>query len=111
MRWNSSCGSCVKADNDDTQMMYVLSLILTPHRHSEPSFIEAQWTAFFKDSQTPALHLALVLFTWHQVVFFGRYLLFYICDFIPSLAKYKIQPVRLCNVNKRRTRPFRKING
>ena len=33
----------------------------------------------------------LLSFTVHEIVYFGRFLPFYLCDFIPSLRKYKIQ--------------------
>ena len=59
----------------------------------QPTFLEEKWVSFFKDSEYPAVKLALLLFVWHQIVFIGRYIPFYICDFIPFFRKYKIQAV------------------
>ena len=45
------------------------------------------------------LTLTLVTFVFHEIVYFGRFVPFWICDFIPALKKYKIQQVR-CSRSK-----------
>ncbi|KAJ3278479.1 C-4 sterol methyl oxidase [Borealophlyctis nickersoniae] len=59
----------------------------------EPNYLERQWLNLFDGSDYTAIRLALVLFAWHEFVFFGRFLPYYICDFIPYFRKYKIQDV------------------
>ncbi|KAI9105851.1 hypothetical protein DFS34DRAFT_589130 [Phlyctochytrium arcticum] len=56
-----------------------------------PTWAERHWLSLFEDAEYPALKLALVLFAWHEIVFFGRFLPYYIMDHIPFFQKYKIQ--------------------
>lgn len=59
------------------------------------TFLEKQWVSLFQDSEYPAVKLALVLFAWHEFVFYARYLPFVACDYIPYFRQYKIQQVRV----------------
>ncbi|KAJ3168076.1 C-4 sterol methyl oxidase [Geranomyces variabilis] len=59
-----------------------------------PTFLERHWLGLFQDSSYPALKLALVLFAWMEIVFFGRFLPYYITDQIPFFQKYKIQDTK-----------------
>jgi len=60
----------------------------------EPNFAERWWFGLFEGSDYKPVKLALILFAWHEFVFFGRFLPYYICDFIPALRKYKIQEAK-----------------
>ena len=62
------------------------------------TFLEKQWVSLFADSEYPAIKLALVLFAWHEFVFYARYLPFVACDYIPFFRQYKIQPVCLLHL-------------
>jgi hypothetical protein len=65
--------------------------------HSQQlTFLEKQWLDLFQDAEYPAIKLALVLFTWYELVYYGRYLMYFCCDFIPFLRQYKIQGVSSC---------------
>merc|ERR1719215_2140098 len=55
------------------------------------TWMEHQWQQLFEGSENPTVRLAIVLFTWHQIVFVGRYIPYVICDHIPFLRKYRIQ--------------------
>ncbi|TPX54413.1 hypothetical protein PhCBS80983_g05938 [Powellomyces hirtus] len=55
------------------------------------TFLERHWLGLFEHASYPALKLALVLFAWMEIVFFGRFLPYYIMDKIPFFQKYKIQ--------------------
>ncbi|KAI9332836.1 hypothetical protein BDR26DRAFT_912353 [Obelidium mucronatum] len=45
----------------------------------------------FQGGVNPSLKLAVILFIWHEFVFFSRYLPYVVLDHIPSFKKYKIQ--------------------
>jgi len=60
----------------------------------DPNFAERIWFGLFEGSEHKAIKLALILFTWHELVFFGRFLPYYLCDFVPALRKYKIQDTK-----------------
>ncbi|KAJ3306529.1 C-4 sterol methyl oxidase [Kappamyces sp. JEL0829] len=61
-------------------------------RHSL-TITEAAWHQLTSGSPDYLyLRMGIFLFCFHQVVFFGRFLPYYIADFIPSLQKYKLQP-------------------
>ncbi|TPX66727.1 hypothetical protein SpCBS45565_g04268 [Spizellomyces sp. 'palustris'] len=62
--------------------------------HYTPTYLERQWVGLFENASHPALKLALVLFIWHEVVFFGRFLPYYIMDQIPFFKKWKIQEAK-----------------
>ncbi|KAJ3304727.1 C-4 sterol methyl oxidase [Kappamyces sp. JEL0829] len=55
------------------------------------TWAEQEWLNLFKDSKYPVARLAIVLFIWHEICFFGRYIPYVFCDHIPYLKKYRIQ--------------------
>ncbi|KAJ3327105.1 C-4 sterol methyl oxidase [Blyttiomyces sp. JEL0837] len=61
----------------------------------QPNAIESLWLGMFEglSSTEQAVKLAVVLFIWHEVVYFGRYLPYMIMDYIPYFQKWKIQTV------------------
>jgi len=60
--------------------------------HHELSALEAQWLWLYSLHSNPILVTAAIAFILHEVVFFGGWIPFMICDYIPSLQKYKLQP-------------------
>jgi methylsterol monooxygenase len=56
------------------------------------SNIEHQWESLF-EGRNPVLVTGVLAFTMHEFVYFGRFIPFLICDYVPSFNKYKIQPV------------------
>ncbi|KAJ3111075.1 C-4 sterol methyl oxidase [Phlyctochytrium bullatum] len=62
-----------------------------------PNVFEAAWLKLFENSTQPAVTLAIVLFIWHEIVYFGRFLPYMIMDRIPYFQKYKIQPTENTN--------------
>jgi hypothetical protein len=67
----------------------------------DTGYLQAQWDGFFEASEHPSLSLALVLFSWYEIVFYGRYLPFLLCDHIPFFRQYKIQTVISCPMEGR----------
>ncbi|KAJ3205420.1 C-4 sterol methyl oxidase [Dinochytrium kinnereticum] len=60
----------------------------------QPNVFEAAWLRLFENSSNPAVTLAVVMFIWHEIVYFGRFLPYWILDQIPYFQRYKIQPVQ-----------------
>ncbi|KAJ3102808.1 C-4 sterol methyl oxidase [Phlyctochytrium planicorne] len=58
-----------------------------------PNVFESAWLKLFENNEHPAITLAFVLFIWHEVVYFGRFLPYMILDKIPYFQRYRIQPV------------------
>lgn len=56
------------------------------------SWAEKHWTEMY-EGRNEIFVTGMVAFIMHEVVYFGRYLPFFICDFIPAFQKYKLQPV------------------
>ncbi|KAJ2854254.1 C-4 sterol methyl oxidase [Coemansia erecta] len=56
-----------------------------------PTWAERTWFSFF-EGRNEAVTFGIIAFIVHQTVYYGRYLPYYICDFMPSMAKYKLQP-------------------
>ncbi|KAI8911490.1 hypothetical protein EDD86DRAFT_202536 [Gorgonomyces haynaldii] len=61
----------------------------------QPNFLEQTWLQLFDGSEYPSIRVAVVLFIWHEIVFFGRYLPFWIADQIPFFQQYRIQPDKI----------------
>ena len=57
------------------------------------TWTEQQWKGLFEGAENPTVRLASVLFAWHQIVFWGRYIPYVICDHIAWFRKYRIQHV------------------
>ncbi|KAI8920092.1 hypothetical protein DFJ77DRAFT_507425 [Powellomyces hirtus] len=58
------------------------------------STIEAYWQSFFTNTDHPGVLLAVSLFAWHELVFFGRFFPYWVMDQIPYFQKYKIQEAK-----------------
>ncbi|KAI7872207.1 hypothetical protein BDF14DRAFT_1757870 [Spinellus fusiger] len=56
----------------------------------ELNWCETQWMNMYQD-RNPLIVTGIFAFLMHEVVYFGRFLPFFICDFIPSFQRYKIQ--------------------
>ncbi|KAI8886205.1 hypothetical protein K501DRAFT_321967 [Backusella circina FSU 941] len=55
------------------------------------SNIEDQWESLFTD-RNPVMVTGILAFGMHEFVYFGRFIPFLICDYVPFFNKYKIQP-------------------
>ena len=51
------------------------------------------WINYFNSFESELVATAIIAFLMHEIVYFGRCLPFIIADYIPSFAKYKLQPV------------------
>ncbi|KAJ1675479.1 C-4 sterol methyl oxidase [Spiromyces aspiralis] len=60
----------------------------------EPNFVERWWLSLF-EGRNEWVVFTLVAFIMHELVYFGRYVPFWVCDYIPALQKYKIQQNKL----------------
>lgn len=54
------------------------------------SLVEQYWAEMYKD-RNPVVVTTLLSFMLHEVVYVGRYVPFFLCDYIPALRQYKIQ--------------------
>lgn len=61
--------------------------------YEELNFVEKAWTNYFNLFEKEAIATAIIAFVLHEIVYFGRCAPFIIVDYIPSFAKYKLQPV------------------
>ncbi|KAJ3069845.1 C-4 sterol methyl oxidase [Podochytrium sp. JEL0797] len=61
-----------------------------------PNSAELAWLSLFTEGgMNPSLKLAVILFLWHEFVFYSRYFPYAVLDFIPSFKKYRIQPDKI----------------
>ncbi|PWA00255.1 hypothetical protein BB558_003696 [Smittium angustum] len=56
-----------------------------------PTKYEALWLSLF-EGRNEALVFCAIAFIHHMIFYYGRYLPYYIADYIPSLQKYRLQP-------------------
>lgn len=56
-----------------------------------PTWTERTWLSFF-EGRNEAITFGIIAFLVHQTVYYGRYLPYLICDYIPAMQKYKLQP-------------------
>lgn len=54
------------------------------------NWLENQWEQLY-EGRNPLLVTGVVAFVMHELVYFGRFLPFLLCDFIPYFKQYKIQ--------------------
>ncbi|KAG2191154.1 hypothetical protein INT46_001414 [Mucor plumbeus] len=54
------------------------------------NWLENQWEEIYK-GRNPLLVTGTIAFVMHEIVYFGRFLPFLLCDFIPYFKQYKIQ--------------------
>ncbi|KAI9030788.1 hypothetical protein CLU79DRAFT_731489 [Phycomyces nitens] len=67
------------------------STLTTPY---ELSWLENQWAAMYHD-RNPLVVTGIFAFVLHELVYFGRFIPFLICDFIPYFQRYKLQPNKI----------------
>ncbi|KAI8320098.1 hypothetical protein GQ54DRAFT_298883 [Martensiomyces pterosporus] len=58
-----------------------------------PTWAERTWLSLF-EGRSEALTFGLIAFIVHETVYYGRYIPYWICDYIPAMQKYKLQPDR-----------------
>lgn len=58
----------------------------------ELNWIESLWEGMY-EGRDPLIVTGVFAFLMHEIVYFGRFLPFLICDFIPYFQRYKLQPV------------------
>ncbi|KAJ3249806.1 C-4 sterol methyl oxidase [Chytriomyces hyalinus] len=56
-----------------------------------PNALEQLWFNIFSGDMNPTIKLALILFAWHEFVFYSRFFPYLILDQIPYFRQYKIQ--------------------
>lgn len=59
------------------------------------NWVESKWEQMY-EGRNPLLVTGVFAFLMHEFVYFGRFIPFLICDFIPYFQKYKLQQVRKC---------------
>ncbi|KAJ2693667.1 C-4 sterol methyl oxidase, partial [Coemansia spiralis] len=58
-----------------------------------PNWFEQVWLSMF-DGRNELLAFTAIAFLMHELVYFGRYLPFLVCDYIPWMRTYKIQEAK-----------------
>lgn len=71
----------------------------------ELNWVETQWEQMY-EGRNPLLVTGVFAFLMHEFVYFGRFVPFLICDFIPYFQKYKLQEVKQCFTMDRLTVMF-----
>ena len=56
------------------------------------TYVESLWEGMY-EGRNPLVVTGIFAFLMHEIVYFGRFIPFLICDFIPYFNKYKLQPV------------------
>jgi methylsterol monooxygenase len=56
------------------------------------SWLETQWEQMY-EGRNPLIVTGIFAFLMHELVYFGRFIPFLICDFIPYFQRYKLQQV------------------
>lgn len=59
----------------------------------EFNWLETKWEQMY-EGRNPLIVTGVFAFLMHELVYFGRFIPFLICDFIPYFQKYKLQEVR-----------------
>ncbi|KAI9252962.1 hypothetical protein BDA99DRAFT_443794 [Phascolomyces articulosus] len=55
------------------------------------NYVESLWEGMY-EGRDPLVVTGIFAFLMHEIVYFGRFIPFLICDFIPYFQKYKLQP-------------------
>lgn len=63
------------------------STITEPHQNT---WLETQWEDLYRD-RNALLVTGVLAFVMHELVYFGRFIPFLICDYVPYFHQYKIQ--------------------
>lgn len=71
--------------------MEVLNSTLTDT--TQLSWLESHWEQMY-EGRNPLIVTGVFAFLMHELVYFGRFIPFLICDFIPYFQKYKLQQVK-----------------
>jgi hypothetical protein len=59
----------------------------------ELNWVETKWEEMY-EGRNPLIVTGIFAFLMHEIVYFGRFIPFLICDFIPYFQKYKLQQVK-----------------
>lgn len=54
-------------------------------------WVETQWEELYR-GRNPLIVTGVLAFVMHELVYFGRFLPFLLCDYIPWFKQFKIQP-------------------
>ncbi|KAJ2817558.1 hypothetical protein FBU31_006183, partial [Coemansia sp. 'formosensis'] len=86
-----SCGSGTAViDNVREMLSTTVDVSQIIPQGYEPNWFERTWLSMF-DGRNELLTFTVIAFLMHEAVYFGRYLPFLVCDYIPAFRKYKIQ--------------------
>lgn len=66
--------------------------VATGYDPSQLSWVENLWESMY-EGRDPLIVTGVFAFLMHELVYFGRFVPFLICDFIPFFQRYKLQPV------------------
>jgi methylsterol monooxygenase len=69
-------------------MEVLMNNTMTP----ELNWVETKWEQMY-EGRNPLVVTGIFAFLMHEFVYFGRFIPFLICDFIPYFQKYKLQEV------------------
>lgn len=61
---------------------------------SSLSLAERLWVQWYQYWENPVIATGVMSFLLHEIVYFGRSIPWIIIDMMPSMRKYKLQPVR-----------------
>jgi methylsterol monooxygenase len=70
---------------------------------SQLNWLETRWEQMY-EGRNPLVVTGIFAFLMHEFVYFGRFIPFLICDFIPYFKQYKLQEVT--TIHRRRTFDF-----
>lgn len=59
---------------------------------SQLNWMETRWEQMY-EGRNPLVVTGIFAFLMHELVYFGRFIPFLICDFIPYFNQYKLQEV------------------
>jgi methylsterol monooxygenase len=59
---------------------------------SQLNWLETRWEQMY-EGRNPLVVTGIFAFLMHEFVYFGRFIPFLICDFIPYFKQYKLQEV------------------
>lgn len=69
-----------------------MDVLLNNSTSVELNWVETKWEEMY-EGRNPLVVTGIFAFLMHEIVYFGRFIPFLICDFIPYFQKYKLQPV------------------
>lgn len=73
------------------------ALFLNSTSPVELNWVETKWEEMY-EGRNPLIVTGIFAFLMHEIVYFGRFIPFLICDFIPYFQKYKLQQVIIIKI-------------